>query len=66
MTGSDTRPDDPRGEGQYGGAPSMSIKSTPKDTPRPSYADPSNDPYAERRGGGGRNKGGLIKKKKKK
>jgi len=62
MTGSDARPDDPRGEGQYGGGVrSVSTKSTPKDTPRPSYANPSNDPYAERR-----NKGGLIPKKKKK
>jgi hypothetical protein len=59
MTGSDTRPDDPRGEGQYGGPSSMSLNTSSSiydDDKASDYDDDST----------GINKGGLIKKKKKK
>jgi len=56
MTGSDTRPDDPRGEGQYGSYAAGQANSGSSSTPPP----------AVNTGGGPRAEGGLMLKKKKK
>ena len=56
MTGSDTRPDDPRGEGQYGSYAAGQANSGSSSTPPPAVDT----------GGGPRAEGGLMLKKKKK
>ena len=67
MTGSDTRPDDPRGEGQYGGQ-STSSSGSSSSSGGMSAADVASAQEAGKgySGGYGFNKGGLMKKPKKK